>query len=58
VLRPEQREDRKLEVVRLALEQFADSVELPVGETERPVERLIEDPRQVIESNRLGGHVE
>jgi hypothetical protein len=52
VLRPQQRKDRELEVVRLAREQFADSVELPVGETERPVERLIEDPRQRIECNQ------
>src|ERR1043165_6869697 len=49
VLRPEQREDRELEVVRLALEQFADTRELTVGETEGPVARLLDDPRQVIE---------
>jgi hypothetical protein len=52
VLRPEQREDRELEVVRLPLEQFADTRELTVGETEGPVERLFEDPRQVIECNQ------
>jgi hypothetical protein len=52
VLRPEQREDRELEVVRLPLEQIADARELPVGETERPVERLFEDPRQRIECNQ------
>jgi hypothetical protein len=46
VLRPQQREDRELEVVRLALEQLADAVELPVGETERAVERLFRDLRQ------------
>jgi hypothetical protein len=46
VLRPEQREDGQLEVVRLALEQLADAVELPVGETERAVERLFRDLRQ------------
>jgi hypothetical protein len=46
VLRPEEREDGELEVVRLALEQLADTVELPVGETERPVERLFRDLRQ------------
>ena len=34
VLRPEQREDRQLEVVRLAREQVDDSVELPVREAE------------------------
>jgi hypothetical protein len=39
-------------VVRLPLEQFADTRELTVGETEGPVERLFEDPRQVIECNQ------
>jgi hypothetical protein len=52
VLRPEQREDRELEVVRLPLEQFADTRELAVGETERPVERLFEDSRQRVECNQ------
>jgi hypothetical protein len=33
-------------VVRLALEQLANTVELPVRETERPVERLFRDLRQ------------
>jgi len=51
VLRPEQREDRELEVVRLAAEQVADSVELPVGEAEGPVERLFRDLRQSPESS-------
>jgi hypothetical protein len=46
VLRPEEREDRELEVVRLAPEQLVDTVELRVGQTERPVERLFCDPRQ------------
>jgi hypothetical protein len=46
VLRPEEREDRELEMVRLAAEQLADTVELRVGETERPVERLFDDLRQ------------
>jgi hypothetical protein len=41
VLGPEQGEDGELEVVRRALEQLADTVELPVGETESPVERLV-----------------
>jgi hypothetical protein len=49
VLRPEQREDCELEVIRLSFEQLADATELTVGETERPVERLFEDPRQKIE---------
>jgi hypothetical protein len=46
VLRPEQGEDGQLEVVRLAAEQLSDSVELPVVETERPVQRLFGDRGQ------------
>ncbi len=51
VLRPEHREDGELEVVRRPAEQLPDVVELPVGESERPVqrllvERLIRDGRQ------------
>jgi hypothetical protein len=46
VLGPEQREDRELEVVRVAPQQLPDSIELPVGETERPVERLFGDRGQ------------
>jgi hypothetical protein len=38
MLRPEQGEDGELEVVRVAPEQVSDTVELPVGQTERPVE--------------------
>ena len=41
VLRPEQREDRELEVVRVAREQRADSLVLPVGEAECAMERRI-----------------
>jgi hypothetical protein len=51
VLRPEQREDGKLEVVWVAAEQLADTVELPVGEAERPVE-LFRNLRQSVESSR------
>jgi len=40
VLGPQEREDRQLEVVRLALEQLDDSRELPVREAERPVKWL------------------
>jgi hypothetical protein len=57
VLRPEQREDRQLEVVGVALEQLADSRVLEVGEAECLVERLIRDPRQMPESSRLTGQV-
>jgi hypothetical protein len=57
VLGPEQREDRELEVVRVPLQQFADSRVLAVGETERAMERLFCDPRQRVESNGGGGWV-
>ena len=52
VLRPEQREDGELEVVRVAPEQLLDSVELPVGQSEGAMERLFRDCRQVVHSNR------
>ena len=55
VLRPEQREDRQLEVIRVAPEQLADSRVLEIGEAECLVQRLIRDPRQVPESSRLTG---
>jgi hypothetical protein len=55
VLRPEKREDRELEVVRLPLEQLLDTVEFPVGQAEGAVERLFCDPRQVIESSGVTG---
>jgi drug/metabolite transporter (DMT)-like permease len=41
VLGPEKREHRKLEVVRIALQQLADTLVLPVGQPEGPVERLL-----------------
>jgi hypothetical protein len=40
VLRPEQGEDRELEVVRRAPEQLANAVELAVREAQRAVERF------------------
>jgi hypothetical protein len=43
VLGPEQREDRQLEVIRLALEQLDDTGELPVRQTEGPVQRDVVD---------------
>jgi hypothetical protein len=46
VLRPEQREDRELEVVRIAAQEDLDTVELSVGETERAVEWLLGDRAQ------------
>ena len=41
VLGPQDGEDRELEVVRRAAEQLADALELPVGETESAMERLL-----------------
>ena len=55
VLRPEQREDGELEVVRVAAEQLPDSVELPVGQTERPMERLFGDRSQRASIARASG---
>jgi hypothetical protein len=43
VLRPEQREDRELEVVRLTPEQVDDSIELLVREAELAVKLLFRD---------------
>jgi hypothetical protein len=59
VLRPEEREDSQLEMVRLALEQLDDARELPVGETEgavngERVQRLIDDLGQVGQCSREG----
>jgi len=50
VLRPEQREDGELEMVRVAAEQLPDTARLPVGQTERTMERLFCDLRQVLQS--------
>ncbi len=55
VLGPEEREDRELEVVRRALEQAADTVELPVRQAERAVERLFADGGQGARPNLLPG---
>jgi hypothetical protein len=46
VLRPEEREDRQLEVVGLALEPLDDACELTVGEAERSVKGLFGDRAQ------------
>jgi hypothetical protein len=59
VLRPEQREDRQLEVVRLAPEQLDDAVQLPVREAERAMDGesgggLSGDLGQVIQCSREG----
>src|SRR5207237_8106472 len=56
VLRPEEREDGELEVVRLAAEELLDPGGLRVGEPEGAVERLLGDlARQRGESIRLRG---
>jgi hypothetical protein len=52
VLRPQEREDGELEVVRLAAEQVADTFELPAGKPEGEVKRLFRDPLQEFECNR------
>ena len=54
VLRPEEREDRELEVVRLALEQRADALVLPVGEAEGAMERLFRHAAQEAQPSRRG----
>jgi hypothetical protein len=48
VLRPEEREHRELEVVRLALEQRDDTFELLVREAEPAVERRFRDGAQEV----------
>jgi hypothetical protein len=58
VLRPQQREDRELEVVRLALQKLTDSAVLGGGQTERAMERLFVDPRQRDECSVGGGRVD
>jgi hypothetical protein len=49
VLGPEEREHRELEVVRLPTEQRPDTVELPVRQAERAVEKLVGDAGQTQE---------
>jgi hypothetical protein len=46
VLRPEEREDGELEVVRVALEKSPDALVLPVGQPEGAMERLFRDAAQ------------
>ena len=55
VLRPEQREDGELEMVRLAAQQLLDTVELPVGQPEGTVQRLFRDRSQVVQSSAASG---
>jgi hypothetical protein len=51
VLGPKEREDGELEVVRVTTEELADPLQLPIGESERAMERLFDDRRQAIESS-------
>jgi hypothetical protein len=51
VLRPEEGEDRQLEMVRVAAEQLPDTGRFPVGQTKGAVKRLGGDLRQVIQCN-------
>jgi hypothetical protein len=55
VLRPEEREHRQLEVVGLPPEQVDDAREFPVGQSERAVDGLFGDLRQVIQCRREAG---
>jgi hypothetical protein len=57
VLRPEEGEDRELEVVRVSPEQVTDTVRFPVGQTKGTVNGLGGDLRQVIQCNREGGGI-
>jgi hypothetical protein len=58
VLRPEEREDRELEVVRVASEQLPNTVRFPVGETEGTVKKgLGGDLRQVVQCNQGRGGI-
>jgi len=48
VLRPEQREDGQLEVVRLPCKQFPDARKLRIRQTQGAMKRLLDDSRQRI----------
>jgi hypothetical protein len=51
VLRPEEGEDRELEMVRVAPQELPDTARFPVGQTKGAVKGLGCDLRQVIQSN-------
>ena len=58
VFGPEEGEDRELEMVRIAAEEFPDTVRFPVGQTEGAVEGLLGGQlRQVIQCNRARGGI-
>ena len=56
VLRPEEREDGELEVVRIAREERADSLVLPVREAECAMERRFRHAAQKLILDELSGH--
>ena len=51
VLRPEEREDRELEVVRIAPEKLPNTLRFPVRQTKGSMNGLGGDLRQVIQCN-------
>ena len=57
VLRPQEREDGELEVVRVAAQQFPDSLELSVGETECAMERRFRHAAQGISVSAWPDHM-
>jgi hypothetical protein len=57
VLRPEEREDGELEVVRVAAEELPDTFRFPVREAESAVEVLFGQLRQVVQSSRGSGGI-
>jgi hypothetical protein len=57
VLGPEEREDRELEMIRIATEQLPDTPRFPVGQTEGAVNWLGGDLRQVIQCIRGRGGI-
>jgi hypothetical protein len=58
VLRPEEGENRELEMVRIAAEELPDTLRFPVGQTEDSVQGLLGGQlRQVIQCNREGGGI-
>jgi drug/metabolite transporter (DMT)-like permease len=52
VLRPEEREDGELEVVRVSTEELLDPFSFPIGQPESAMQRLFGDLIQVIQCNR------
>jgi hypothetical protein len=57
VLRPEEREHRELEMVRVAPEQLPDTARFPVGQTKGAMKGLGGDLRQVIQCNSARGGI-